>query len=162
MRSGKLACLSGVSSDTLRYYERVGILPVPQRSPANYRDYPLASVQRVQLIQRALKIGFSLDELKTILGVRDRGGVPCRHVRKLLQSKIRDVESQLKHLMEMRGELERISKDWDWRLARARGKAARLLENLPVELPSAVGLRVSRRGKLSEAKQCKPRSFLSA
>jgi DNA-binding transcriptional MerR regulator len=105
MRSGKLACLSGVSSDTLRYYERVGILPIPQRSPANYRDYPLASVQRVQLIQRPLKIGFSLDELKTILGERDRGGVPCRHVRKLLQSKIRDVESQLKHLMEMRGDL---------------------------------------------------------
>jgi DNA-binding transcriptional MerR regulator len=148
MRSGKLAYLSGVSSDTLRYYERVGILPVPQRSPANYRDYPLASVQRVQLIQRALKIGFSLDELKTILGLRDRGGAPCRHVRKLLQSKIRDVESQLKHLMEMRGELGRIAKDWDRLLARARGKAARWLENLPGELPSAVGLRLLRRGRI--------------
>jgi DNA-binding transcriptional MerR regulator len=49
MRSGMLASLSGVSADTLRHYERLGILPIPQRSAANYRDFPAASVQRVKL-----------------------------------------------------------------------------------------------------------------
>jgi len=78
MRSGQLAHLTGVSTDTLRHYERLGLLPLPQRSAGNYRDYSPQSQQRVGLIQRALTIGFSLSELKTILAVRDRGGAPCR------------------------------------------------------------------------------------
>lgn len=148
MRSGQLAHVSGVSTDTLRHYERLGLLPVPRRSAGNYRDYPSASVPRVQLIQRALKIGFSLDELKTILGVRDRGGTPCRHVRRMLRAKMRDVEVQMNSLTLMRAELGRISKDWDRRLSRSKGQAAHLLENLPAELPSGARSRLSRKGKI--------------
>jgi hypothetical protein len=57
MRSGQLARLARVSSDTLRHYERVGILPLPARTAENYRDYPPSSLRRVELIQRALTIG---------------------------------------------------------------------------------------------------------
>ena len=92
MHSGQLARLSGVSTDTLRHYERLGLLPIPERSDANYREYPCASVQRILLIQGALNIGFSLDELKTILDERDRGRAPCRGVRVLLEVKMRDIE----------------------------------------------------------------------
>jgi len=60
MRSGQLAHLTGVSTDTLRHYERLGLLPLPQRTAGNYREYPPASQLRVELIQRALTIGFSL------------------------------------------------------------------------------------------------------
>jgi DNA-binding transcriptional MerR regulator len=81
MRSGQLAHLTGVSTDTLRHYERLGLLPLPQRTTGNYRAYPPTSQQRVELIQRALAIGFSLSELKTILAVRDGGGAPCRRAR---------------------------------------------------------------------------------
>jgi DNA-binding transcriptional MerR regulator len=92
MRSGQLARTSGVSTDTLRHYERLGLLAVPERSPANYRNYPPGSVQRVHLIRRALGIGFSLEELKTILKVRDGGGTPCQRVRGMLREKIQGIE----------------------------------------------------------------------
>jgi len=137
MRSGQLAHLTGVSTDTLRHYERLGLLPPPQRTPGNYREYSPTSQQRVELIQRALKIGFSLSELKTILAVRDRGGAPCRHVRALMHSKIRAVDEQIRNLVSLRVELTRLSKDWDNRLRRTKpGQIARLLEAGPSR-PSA-------------------------
>lgn len=129
MRSGQLARLSGLSTDTLRHYERLGLLPLPQRTPGNYREYPPVSQQRVELIQRALTVGFSLAELKTILAVRDKGGAPCLHVRALMRAKIRDVDEQMRNLVSLRVELNRLSKEWDKRLRRAKpGQAARLLE----------------------------------
>jgi DNA-binding transcriptional MerR regulator len=132
MRSGQLARQAGVSTDTLRHYERLGLLPLPQRTAGNYREYPLASAQRVELIQRALMIGFSLAELKTILAVRDKGGAPCRRVRNLLRSKIRNLDQQIKNLVSLRAEMNRLSRDWDTRLRRTRsGQAARLLESVP-------------------------------
>jgi len=129
MRSGQLAHLTGVSTDTLRHYERLGLLPVPQRTAGNYREYSSGSQQRVELIQRALTIGFSLSELRTILAVRDRGGAPCRHVRALMHSKIRAVDEQIRNLVSLRAELNRLSKDWDKRLRQTKpGQIARLLE----------------------------------
>src|SRR5213080_1572261 len=94
MRSGQLARQTGVSTDTLRHYERLRLLPLPQRTAGNYREYPPSSQQRVELIQRALTIGFSLPELKTILTVRDKGGAPCRHVHDLLRSKIDNLDQK--------------------------------------------------------------------
>jgi len=136
MRSGQLARLAGVCTDTLRHYERLGLLPAPIRSPANYRNYPPPAVGRVQLIQRAIKVGFSLTELKAILKERDAGGQPCRQVRRLLTTKIRDMELQIRDLVSMHAELARISRDWDRRLSRtAKGEPAKLLENLPVLAP---------------------------
>lgn len=133
MRSGQLAHLTGVSTDTLRHYERFGLLPLPERTAGNYREYPTTSQLRVRLIQRALNIGFSLSELKTILAVRDRGGAPCRHVRTLMRSKIRAMDQQIRNLVSLRIELNRLSEDWDKRLRLAKsGQVARLLEAAPL------------------------------
>jgi DNA-binding transcriptional MerR regulator len=126
-----LAHLTGVSTDTLRHYERLGLLPLPQRTAGNYREYPPTSQQRVELIQRALAIGFSLSELKTILAERDGGGAPCHRARELLNSKIAHVNRQIENLTQLRAELNRLSKDWDTRLRRTRpGQPARLLETV--------------------------------
>ena len=131
MRSGQLARQSGVSTDTLRHYERLGLLPLPQRTAGNYREYPPTSRQRVELIRRALTIGFSLLELKTILAVRDKGGAPCRHVRDLLRSKIHKLDQQVRNLVSFRAEMNRLSKEWDKRLRRTKpGQVARLLESV--------------------------------
>jgi DNA-binding transcriptional MerR regulator len=81
MRSGQLARLIRVSPDTVRHYERLGLLSAPPRTSNGYRDYPPQAVERVRLIRRALSAGFSLPELKTILRIRDQGGVPCQRVR---------------------------------------------------------------------------------
>jgi len=148
MRSGQLARLTGVSTDTLRHYERRGLLPLPRRTAANYREYPPTSQQRVELIQRALGIGFSLPGLKIILAIRDKGGAPCRRARELLNSKIDDVNRQIENLTLLRSELNRLSKDWDKRLRRTRaGQAARLLESIPrkLQVTAASGLRLNKK-----------------
>ena len=132
MRSGQLARQTGVSTDTLRHYERLGLLALPQRTAGNYREYPPTSPQRVELIRRALTIGFSLPELKTILAVRDKGGAPCRHVRDLLRSKIHNLDQQIRNLVSLRAEMNRLSGEWDKRLRRTKsGQVAQLLENVP-------------------------------
>ena len=132
MQSGELSRLAGVSSDSLRHYERLGILPKPPRTNGGYRDYPASSIDRVRLIQSALKVGFSLSELATILQMRDRGEAPCRRVRDIAENKLQDIRQQISALLSMRNQLERIVKDWDARLARtSKGRQARLLESLP-------------------------------
>ncbi len=135
MRSCELARLVGVSTDTLRHYERLGLLEIPARTSGGYREYSSGSLERVRLIRRALSIGFSLSELRTILRIRDQGGAPCEKVRTMARSKLREVNQQIRDLIAMRGQLGRILKDWNTRLAGTRkGQPARLLEHLPSEL----------------------------
>ena len=128
----QLARMTGVSTDTLRHYERKRVLPPPTRLPNGYRRYPADAVSRVQLVQRALRIGFSLDELARVLAERQRGGAPCRRVRALISTRLGELEKSLRDLTALRGELRALLRDWDRRLARTpEGTQARLLESLP-------------------------------
>jgi DNA-binding transcriptional MerR regulator len=113
LRSGELAKLADVSSDTLRHYERRGLLARPRRSRNGYREYPATALDRVRLIRRALGVGFTLEELSGILAVRDRGGAPCHQVRALAGTKLTEVETQLRELAGLRGELRKLLKSWD-------------------------------------------------
>jgi DNA-binding transcriptional MerR regulator len=120
-----------VSTDTLRHYERKGVITPPRRSHNGYREYPSAATERVRLGRRLLAIGFTLDELAQILRIRDRGGAPCREVRELAVAKLSEVEARLRRLTSVRDELQAILEDWDARLAnRAKGERAALLESL--------------------------------
>src|SRR5262245_6914269 len=118
LRAGELSQLAEVSTDTLRHYERKGLLAAPRRSVNGYREYPMSALGRVRLIRRALEIGFTLDELSRVLNVRDRGGVPCRQVRALAGEKLREVETRLAELVELRNELRKLLIDWDAVLAK--------------------------------------------
>ena len=132
MQSGELARLTGISTDSLRHYERLGLLPKPPRTNGGYRDYPPYPQERVRLIRRGLSVGFSLPELTTILKMRDGGEVPCRRVRAMAESKLDEVDRQIENLMEMRSRLEAMLEHWDVKLAHTRrGQLARLLEDLP-------------------------------
>ena len=93
-----VARATGVSTDTLRHYERKGLLAGIRRTPAGYRRYPPETIDRVLLIQRALVIGFSLDDLKRVLSVRDRGGAPCRSVHALVGSRLEALDRQIEDL----------------------------------------------------------------
>jgi MerR family mercuric resistance operon transcriptional regulator len=120
-----------VSADTIRHYERLGLVKRPARTRAGYRDYPPESLYRVRLIRRALAVGFSFKELAAILGVRDRGGIPCRSVLLVGAQKRKDLDQRIRELHGLRRQLDSILKDWRKRLARTRkGEPARLLESL--------------------------------
>ena len=151
-RSGELAGLAGVSSDTLRHYERKGVLARPLRKANDYRQYPASALQRVRLIRRAIAVGFTLDELASVLNVRDSGGAPCVEVRALAAAKLSDIETRLREMSELRKELRVVLKDWDTRLEhRAPGQRAHLLESLNVGRNGGLGNR--RRGSVSLAKK---------
>ncbi|MFL6209613.1 MAG: heavy metal-responsive transcriptional regulator [Pyrinomonadaceae bacterium] len=129
--AGELARLAGVSTDTLRHYERKGVLPAPHRAPNGYRRYPHEALARVRLVRRALGVGFTLAELATILRARDRGRAPCREVRALAARKLAQVEARLEELLALRAELRQTLNDWDARLTHvADGERAGLLEAL--------------------------------
>ncbi len=129
--SGELARLCGVSPDTIRHYERVGVLPSAVRGSNGYRLFPRESVGRVMLIRRALAIGFSLEELARILRQRDSGAPPCRNVRAMAGGKLADLDRRIAEMMAMREELARILEEWDAKLSTTRdGEPAHLLHSL--------------------------------
>jgi DNA-binding transcriptional MerR regulator len=137
--AGQLARRCGVSTDTLRHYERVGVLARPRRSAAGYRQYPADAETRVRLVRRALALGFTLPELARILRVRDRGGAPCREVHSLAVSKLEQVERQLADLALLRDHLRQLLAHWDRKLEHTpAGARAGLLEML-VDLPVRKG-----------------------
>jgi DNA-binding transcriptional MerR regulator len=160
LRSGELARLAGVSTDTLRHYERKGVLAAPRRSMNGYREYAAETLDRVLMVRRALGVGFTLDELARILKDRERGGVPCRHVRELASTKLAEIETRLSELEAVRDNLRATIEGWDTRLARTpRGERAGLLESLAT-VPSTGNQRVSpvnsnwsRRKRSKEKKQ---------
>jgi DNA-binding transcriptional MerR regulator len=127
----EVARATGVSTDTLRHYERLGLLPAGHRTASGYRRYPSAAVARVQMIQRALVIGFSLQDLKRVLTTRDRGGAPCRSVRALVGERLRELNERLDHLRALRDDLTGLVAEWDRTLAATpSGARAHLLEGL--------------------------------
>jgi MerR family transcriptional regulator, copper efflux regulator len=126
-----VARTTGVSTDTLRHYERKGLLPGVTRTASGYRRYSAAAIERVLLIQRALVVGFSLADLKRVLGVRDRGGAPCQSVRALVGERLDGLNQRIEELLTLRDELRLLLADWDGRLSKtAQGERANLLESL--------------------------------
>ncbi len=129
--TGELARLCGVSPDTIRHYERLGVIPAATRGENRYRSFPRETVRRVLLIRRAIAIGFSLAEISRILAERDAGRPPCRGVRALAAEKLADLERRIEEMTAMRDELVKIVGEWDVRLAAAKGgEPAHLLEQL--------------------------------
>lgn len=130
LRSSELAKLAGVSTDTLRHYERVGVLSA-RRSANGYREYSPDVIERLRLIRSALAVGFTLSELGRIFEIRNRGGAPCRQVRDLAADKLAHMDVQLRDITAVRNRLRAVIKDWDLRLQKQKsGEPARLLETL--------------------------------
>jgi len=131
LRSGELARLANVSADTLRHYEKLGVLPCSPRTEAGYRVYAASAVDRVLLVQRALQLGFSLAELAEILQTRDSGGAPCHRVLGLAEQKLSALNNQIAQLRRTERYLRQLVRNWRSRLSRtSRGKKAHLLQTL--------------------------------
>lgn len=115
---GALARLSGVNAETIRYYEKAGLVPDPPRSPGGHRVYGHVHVQRLSFIRRCRELGFSLDTIRNLLGLVDGGTYTCAEVLEIARDHIVDVRSKIR-------DLRRIEKALLAMTAQCSGKQAR-------------------------------------
>jgi len=104
---GIVANRAGVTPDTIRYYERLGLLPMPTRTPAGYRQYGDGVVNRLALIRNAQQFGFSLRDIASFLRVREKGGKPCHDVRRAAEQMLEAVDRQIAELIATRHHMQR-------------------------------------------------------
>lgn len=106
MLIGELADVVGLASQTIRFYERRGLLPAPERSANGYRNYDEATLARLQFVQTAQAAGLTLAEIGSIIDLRHEGNVPCAHVATLIDNKIADVRARIRDLVVLEAELD--------------------------------------------------------
>ncbi|MGH3776899.1 MAG: MerR family DNA-binding protein [Pseudonocardiaceae bacterium] len=108
MRSSEVAAQANVNTQTLRYYERRGLLAAPARSPAGYRAYPPAAVRVVRVIKRAQELGFTLADIEELLDLAEGGPDACDAVRAMALARLADLERRIADLRSMRDALARL------------------------------------------------------
>ena len=105
MRIGELAKTAGVTPDTIRYYEREGLLPSPQRTESGYRDYGHGVLDDLQFIKKAQALGLKLSDVREVLEISSGGKPPCEHVRATVSARLVEVEQRLRELRALRATL---------------------------------------------------------
>lgn len=106
---GKLAKTSGVNTETVRYYERIGLIPKPHRKESGYRQYSQEDVSRLKFILHAKELGFSLKEIRELLELRVEPETNCEEVRGQAELKIADIEKKIADLRRIRTVLMKLA-----------------------------------------------------
>ena len=105
MRIGELAERTNVTTKTIRYYESIGLMPAPARTPSGYRDYAGDAVERLQFIREAQASGLRLADVQSVLELKDSGERSCAHTRALLRRHLQELDEQIHRLTEARSNL---------------------------------------------------------
>jgi len=98
LRRVDLSRATGCNIETIRYYEKIGILPAPPRAENGYRQYDQAHVDRLRFVMRSRELGFTLDEIRSLLGLVDRGAQSCAEVQAVAQGHLETVRARIKDL----------------------------------------------------------------
>ncbi len=106
---GALARDSGVNLETIRFYERSGLLPAPQRSPSGYRHYQEPDVRRLRFIRRGRELGFSLEEIRSLLDLAAHPESPCASADQMVREHLDAIETRIRDLQNMRAELSKLA-----------------------------------------------------
>ena len=106
IRTGEVAARAGVNIQTLRYYERRGLLKEPPRRPSGFRKYPEEAVRVVRFIKHAQELGFTLREIDELLRLRQDRDRTCAQVRRAAEAKIADIDFKLSRLAAVRSALD--------------------------------------------------------
>lgn len=113
MKTGQVAKEAGVNVQTLRYYERRGLLPEPPRRDSGYRAYGPNSIALLRFIKRAQEVGFTLSEVEMLLHLAQGGPADCEAVKELAHQKVLDLDRRMESLHAMRVSLERLVETCD-------------------------------------------------
>lgn len=104
----KLAERVGMTPDALRYYERAGLLPKPERAASGYRVYDDDIADRLRFIKGAQRLGLRLREISELLDVLDRGLCPCGHTEALLRQRVHEIDEEIVRLRDLKRQLGRL------------------------------------------------------
>ena len=113
MRIGELARATGTKAETIRYYEREGILPTADRTDGNYRDYSTEHLQMLSFVRRARGLGFNMAQVRELLALSDHDEKPCQDVDHLVRQQLADVEQRIADLASLRDELSQMLRSCD-------------------------------------------------
>jgi DNA-binding transcriptional MerR regulator len=105
LRVAELAAAVGLTADTIRYYEKAGLLPAPARTAAGYRAYQASAVERLQFIQGAQRLGLRLKDIADLLSIRDTGTCPCEPAEQLLRRRLAEVDTEIARLSALREQM---------------------------------------------------------
>lgn len=105
LQIGEVAKRSGVGVETVRFYERKGLIPKPGRSASGYRQYPETVIRRVRFIQHAKTLGFSLKEIGELIALKNMPGARCEDIRTKAETKVADIQEKIDALEKMKGAL---------------------------------------------------------
>jgi DNA-binding transcriptional MerR regulator len=131
MRIGELALSAGVTVDTIRYYERIGVIPKARRASNGYRDYAPEVRNRLRVIRNAVALGFPLKEIRALLRIRDAGGAPCAQVRDYAVTLVEQIDRRIAEMKAERKAMTAMIAQWNVKLASTKeGSRAHLLEAL--------------------------------
>ena len=129
---GEAAARAGVTADTLRYYERTGVLPPAPRTIAGYRVYSEQTIERIRLVRNAVRCGFRLKELAAFLRACDSGRLPCDKVRVAGGRLLEELDRRVAETIAARDRMRATLGDWDRLLAETPpGAPASLLRSIP-------------------------------
>jgi DNA-binding transcriptional MerR regulator len=104
----QLSQQTNTSTEAIRYYERIELIPQPQRAKNGYRQYTETDVERLQFIRRSRTLDFSLDEIREILAFRERQEPPCSYVMEVMQKRIEEIEGRIADLQKLRDEVKTL------------------------------------------------------
>ena len=113
LKIGEVAKRSGIGIETLRFYEKGGLLGRPGRTESGYRVYDSGVLQRLDFIKRSQMLGFSLDEIKRIIADKEAGKSPCHEVREIVRRRLGELDEKLKEMRRYRKELGAAFKNWE-------------------------------------------------
>jgi DNA-binding transcriptional MerR regulator len=106
VRIGEIAERVGVNPKTIRFYESIGVIPEPPRTPGGYRDYEQEHVERLQFVRAAQRLGLKLEDIAEVLAFRDRGERPCDFVMGVVRREVELLGSRIREMRRLKGELE--------------------------------------------------------
>jgi DNA-binding transcriptional MerR regulator len=126
LQIGDLSRATGVNIETIRYYERAGVLPTPARQSNGRRSYGAADARRLGFIRHARELGFDLSSVRVLLALQEQPEASCEDASRIAQSQLEAVESRLARLLSLRDELSRMISE----CARGRVSECRVIEAL--------------------------------
>jgi DNA-binding transcriptional MerR regulator len=132
LRVGEVSKRSGVGIETLRFYERSGLLDRPARTESGYRLYDKTVLERLDFIKRAQALGFTLDEIGSVIAERRAGQTPCAKVREIVRRRLDELDERMAQMRRYRREVAAALAEWD-KIGESEGHICGLIEETKIE-----------------------------